>query len=413
MIFHLQRAARQALGADDSFFTARGDITFPTLAASQRFAQLVNDRRAAGLDPGPQVQASHVNAMGLLHEVFHGLIASYRTSVNPGAFGKLRARLTEQLGATLDTTLLRFVETFPPPVVYAGTLTPQKWLEGSDQGTPRREVILEELILLWLGNQNPAYAPIRDLISDEPLRKDPGYLQIIQATGKHFETEPGFGPGGLSLLELLLSPIRHAPADLNAQLAFMRSSWGMLLEGHAEMLRLLLGLDFMTEESKWFARRGHQAPMSHDPQLGPQTFAGPGYEAEPEQFSPDTDWMPRVVMLAKSTFVSLTSSGSSTAPRSGRSATSPTPSSTSCATAATPRSGSSACGAAPPRRRRSRSSTATPRRWPPPTRSSTTRSRRSWAATRPTRCCARSAGGAASGSPATWCPTTWASTRRG
>jgi len=303
--FHLQKAARQALGADDSFFTARGDITFPTLAASQRFAQLVNDRRAAGLDPGPQVQASHVNAMGLLHEVFHALIASYRTSVNPGAFGRLRARLTEQLGATLDTTLLRFVETFPPPVVYAGTLTPQKWLEGSDQGTPRREVILEELVLLWLGNQNPAYEPIRDLISDEPLRRDPGYLQIIQATGKHFETEPGFGPSGLTLLELLLSPIRHAPADLNAQLAFMRSNWGMLLEGHAEMLRLLLGLDFMTEESKWFARRGHQAPLFQDPQLGPQTFAGVGYEHEAEQFSPDTDWMPRVVMLAKSTFVWL------------------------------------------------------------------------------------------------------------
>jgi glycosidase len=303
--FHLQKAARQALGADDSFFTARGDVTFPTLERSQRFAQLVNARRVAGLDAGPQVQASHVNAMGLLHEVLHGVIGAYRKAVSPKAFGALRARLTAQLGPALDATLLRFVEAFPPPAVYAGALTPARWLEGSHEGTPHGEVVLEELVLLWLGNQNPAYAPIRGLISDEPLRQDPGYLQVIQATGEHFKGEPGFGPGGQSLLDLLLAPIRHAPDDLAAQLAFMRSSWGLLLEGDGDILRLLLGLDFISEEARWFARRGQQAPMSHDPQLGPQTFAGAGYDQEPEQFSPDTDWMPRVVMLAKSTFVWL------------------------------------------------------------------------------------------------------------
>jgi glycosidase len=301
--FHVQKVARQALGADDTFFTARGDVVFPTLERSQLFAQLLNAR--PGVATGEALQASQVNAMGLLHEVFHAVIAAFRTGVAPQAFRSLRARLSGQLGAALDATLLRFVETFPPPAVFGGQETAAHYLEGSDAGTPRREVVLEELILLWLGNQNPAYAPIRELISDEPLRRDPGYLQVIQSVGEHFASEPGFGPDGQSLLELLLAPIRHAPDDLTAQLAFMRARWGLVLAGHDELLRLLLGLDFLTEETKWLARRGQQGPSTHDPQLSPQVFAGADYEQEPERFSPDLDWMPRVVMLAKSSFVWL------------------------------------------------------------------------------------------------------------
>ena len=300
--FHVQKAAREALGADDGFFTARGDVVFPTIERSQLFAQLLNRRRS--VQEGP-LQASQVNAMGLLHEVFHAVIAAYRSTVAPQAFGALRAHLAGQLGGALDATLLRFVESFPPPAVFGGEKTPAQYLAGSDGGTPHRELVLEELILLWLGNQNPAYAPIRELVSDEPMRRDPGYLQIIQSAGAHFAGEPGFGPDGQSLLELLLAPIRHAPDDLTAQLAFMRARWGLVLQGHSELLRLLLGLDFLTEESRWLARRGQQAPLTHEPQLSPQVFAGEAYEKEPERFSPDLDWMPRVVMLAKSAFVWL------------------------------------------------------------------------------------------------------------
>ena len=301
--FHVQRSAREEIGADDTFFTARGDVVFPTIERSQLFAEMLNTRRR--LAKGEALQASQVNAMGLLHEVFHAVIAAFCTGVAPEAFRSLRAHLSGQLGAALDGTLLRFVETFPPPAVFGGQETPAQYLEGSDAGTPRRELVLEELILLWLGNQNPAYAPIRELISDEPLRRDPGYLRIVQSVNEHFAREPGFGPDGQSLLDLLLAPIRHAPDDLVAQLSFMRARWGLLLGGDDELLRLLLGLDFLSEENRWLARRGQQAPQTHDPQLSPQVFAGADYEKEPERFSPDLDWMPRVVMLAKSSFVWL------------------------------------------------------------------------------------------------------------
>ena len=301
--FHVQQAAREELGLDETFFSARGDVVFPTLELSQRFAQLLNARPDRA--PGGALLASQVNAMGLLHEVFHAVIAAWRSQVAPQAFRSLGVRLSGLMGDRLDGTLLRFLETFPPPAVFRGTETPAQYLQGNDAGTPRREMVLEELILLWLGNQNPAYAPIRELISDEPLRSDPGYLQIIQSAGEQFAQEEGFGPDRQSLLDLLLAPIRHAPGDLAAQLAFMRARWGLLLAGNAELLRLLLGLDFLTEESRWLARRGRQGEPTPEPQLSPPVFAGTDYDEEAERFSADLDWMPRVVMLAKSTFVWL------------------------------------------------------------------------------------------------------------
>ena len=51
--------------------------------------------------------------------------------------------------------------------------------------------------------------------------------------------------------------------------------------------------------------------------------------------------------------------------------------------------------------------------WPQPTRSSTTALPTIWAASRPTSTCATAPITTASASPATWCPTTWASIRPG
>jgi glycosidase len=301
--FHVQRAARDELGFEDSFFSEGGDVVFPTLARSQLFAELLNRRKQVAA--GQPVQASQVNAMGLLHEVFHAVIAAYRTAVAPRAFRALLEQLGTSLGDALDGTLLRFVEVFPPPAVYRGAQSPRQYLADTTSGVRNREMVLEELILLWIGNQNPAYAPIRELVSDEPLRNDPGYLRVIQSASEELARGPAMGPDRQSLLDLLLAPIRHAPDSLVGQLEFMRTRWGFLLEGQAELLRLLLGLDFIAEEDNWFKRRGQQAPQTHDPHLEPQVFVGADYDFEPERFSADLDWMPRVVMLAKSTFVWL------------------------------------------------------------------------------------------------------------
>ncbi len=295
--FHLQRAARDTFGFDDSFFSLRGDVVFADLFRSHEFAQALNRVRALAAEE--PVRASQLNAMGLVHEIFHAVFAAYRRGVRPRTLQTLGAKLRERQGEGADAMLLRFLDAFPPPVVYRGTQSAREYLGGTTGGVPNRSWVMEELLLLWLTNQNPGYAPIGDLVSDEPMKSDPGYRDFIETARTHFESEPGFGPGRMNLIDLLLEPSRRHPDSLEAQLEFMRTHWG--LEGLDELMRLLMGLDFIREEGKWFLRKGHG--VGGDTAV--RTFRGDLYESEPEKFSPDLDWMPKVVMIAKSTFVWL------------------------------------------------------------------------------------------------------------
>ena len=286
---------------DESFFSVRGDVVFGDLRRSHLFADHVNARRQ-GAGEGA-LRASDVYAMGLMHEVLHAVLAAYRRTLAPAAFGALAGRLRADSPAALSSTLRAFVETYPPPEVYRGEVTVDAYLAGSTAGVSNQEWILEELILLWVMNQNPAYAPIADLVSDEPLRTGSAYVTLMAQIAEHFDAEPRFGPSGESVIDLLLAPVRHAPTSLARQLEFMRDRWGLVLGGAGGLLGILLGLDFITEEGRWFLRKSHG--FAKDDAVAPPDFQGELYEQEEERFSADVDWMPNVVMLAKSTFVWL------------------------------------------------------------------------------------------------------------
>jgi glycosidase len=291
--FHVRRTART--GFDESFFSIRGDVIFADHASAYRFLQALY--KSGAIDGGSQLRASQLFAMGLIHEILHAVISLYRQSVSPKAFGAA----LEQISAR--DTLEAFVQEFPPPAVHNQSISPRDFLRGSTDGIPNTQWMLEEVILLWITNQNPGYAPIRGIVSDEALASRTKYGELITQMRSFFDQQPRFGPKKESLIDMLLAPIRHAPNSLSAQLEFMKSEWGLELSRHPAWAKLLGGLDFIAEEGRWFLSRGPFTPG--DEGLITRDFKGDLYEYEPEQFSQDLDWMPRVVMLAKSTFVWL------------------------------------------------------------------------------------------------------------
>jgi len=152
---------------------------------------------------------------------------------------------------------------------------------------------MEELLLLWLANQNPAFSPYLELFDDQELEKRTAYLRAIEALGEFFKEEPCFGPDQQDLITLLRSPAVAHPHSLTDQLEYIRRRWGYLLGDY--LYRLLGSLDLIEEESRL---RGLGA--------GPARVADfTGLEADLEAFSEDLDWMPRVVMMAKNTYVWL------------------------------------------------------------------------------------------------------------
>jgi glycosidase len=298
--FHVCRAARDKYQFPHTLFATNGQVVFANFHAARIFAQRMNAQRDVANHPELAVQASQINALGMLDEVLHHLLRQYRQQKNGQIFGEALQFLQEQLGTdNLESTLQRFGQEFPPMPVYRGEITLEKYLEGSTDGLSHREMMLEELLMLWISNINPAAEPLRELFDDQ-LLSDTAYPQLINGLQEFFKTQPLFGPGGQNLLDLLRAPILARPDSLIAQLEYVMGSWGDYIGEY--FTRMLRSLDFVKEETK---------PVF----FGPGPALVPDYRRarrrdeagipEPEHFSPDKAWMPRTVMLAKNAYVWL------------------------------------------------------------------------------------------------------------
>ena len=292
--FHVSRQARDCYQFDQSLFTLSGNVLFANFYAARLFAQKMNEQRDLISFPEQAVQAGQINAMGLIDEVLHYVVKLYRQQRNPHVMGQALDRLVDEFGRErVDAALRRFADEFPPVDVYRRKVSVDAYLEGETAGVPHRHILLEEMLMLWLGNMNPAFAPFLELFDDAGLSQETPYLAITSSLHQFFDTQPPFGPDNQNLIDMLRSPALAVPYSLSGQLEYIRERWGALLGRW--VYRLLGGLDLIREEERTF-------------------FFGPGpsrvYEfaelaLEPERFSPDRDWMPRLVLMAKNTYVWL------------------------------------------------------------------------------------------------------------
>jgi glycosidase len=292
MEFHVSREARDLYDFDESLFTLTGNVIFVNFHAARVFAQKMNQRRDLMRYPERAVRAGQINAMGLIDEILHYVVQQYREQKNIRVMQEALEWLHERVGEEdVDRTLRRFADKFPPLGVYRQKMSLDEYLEGETNGIPHRQIVLEELLMLWLANENPGFSPFLELFDDSDLKKETAYREVISELHDFFETQPPFGPDNENLIDMLSSPARRSPHSLSGQLEFMQERWGALLGKY--LYRLLSSLDLIAEEEK-------------------AIFLGPGPsrvyefgELEYERFSPDQDWMPNVVLIAKNTYVWL------------------------------------------------------------------------------------------------------------
>ncbi|MBN1241380.1 MAG: alpha-amylase [Spirochaetales bacterium] len=294
MEFHVSRKARKAFGIDATLMASTGNVILTNFGATRVLAQRLDEKRGAAVRPELAITAGRLNAMALIDEILHRVCSLYRETTRADAFSGALSVLERRLGAKeLDRTLLAFVSEFPPQAVHSGTLSPSAWLALESGGLSHRELALEEMLMLSLANENPAMEGFRFLFDDTALKAGSAYETVLDLLRGHFDALPPFGPDNQNLLDMLRAPMRAEPYSLSGQLEWIRARWGLFLGSY--LLRLLGGLDLIREEEK---------PRFPGP--GPsRAYAYDGLEHEYERFSPDKDWMPKVVMLAKSTLVWL------------------------------------------------------------------------------------------------------------
>ncbi len=296
--FHVSRSGRDTYGIADEVFSVAGHVLFADMRGARQMAMRINTVRKAVLHPERSVRAGDVYAMGLIDEIFHYLIGEYLEQYGPELMEGLETRLTETLGKDqLDSMLRTFAERFPTTGVYRSTQSATESLDRTVDGVSGRLVALEEIIVMWVGNRNPAYSPLVELFDEELLAVDTSYRDAMKTMQDYFAVLPGFGPEDQTLIEMLREPAINHPDDLHAQLEYIRTRWASFLGTFLD--RILRSLDIIAEETKGrFFGPGESRVLEF----------GAGSDGEEEdyaRFSPDREWMPRAVIMAKSTLVWL------------------------------------------------------------------------------------------------------------
>ena len=297
MEFHISQRARKHYDFSEKLFSYNGNVIFADIRAVREFAAKINTVRAKeGLK---QVYAGEINALGLLDEIMHALLDQYRKRYAPQMNMQAYEWITEKLGAEkMEETLEAFCKEFPPLSVVKNEQTVAEYLNPeTPQGLKNRCDTIEEILVLWVTNRNPAAMKAAgELFAESHLAGTSDYNKLILQLDAFVRTQPQVE--GMTIIEYLRQPALKYPDSLFDQLEYIRHNWSAVM---GEFLRrLLVGIDIMKEEYK---EHGFGGPATVEvPSIEDMNAAG---YAEYEAFSADSAWMPRLVLMAKNAYVWL------------------------------------------------------------------------------------------------------------
>ncbi|MDQ3493515.1 MAG: hypothetical protein M3452_09700, partial [Chloroflexota bacterium] len=225
------RVARERYGFDEPLLppTER-----PVVAArgARRLARRMAERRPKGAAPPPR--AGQVQAMTAIHEAMHRVIDQHRDRDGTSIFDEALQSLTRDVGPdALNEALRAHAVEFPVASVFRGDLEVDGYLAAQTGQQPHREVVLEELLLLWLSNRNPALVRHGELFDEWPVARASLYAEIVEGLRRSLASvvvSAPEGDGGQDLVSMLLAPARAAPDSLAGQLRYIRRNWPDMAE---------------------------------------------------------------------------------------------------------------------------------------------------------------------------------------
>ncbi len=240
-------------------------------------AQKINKRRS---DPSSYIKASELYATGIIRLLQREVIDTFCSQQNLDLKDQT-LKAFQQNGIDIGDVEELLSKVFPPKI----TLNKPE----TDRMT------IEEIFLLEVSQENPSIMKkIPDLLSNQKLKTSAKYRRALNLVLHQVDQAPGIGPSAQDLFTFLCTPSKLSPDSLYGQLQYILTHWETYIQKHAKAL--LRAIDFIQEEDH---------PI-FPPGPGPtQTIEYTASDEEYEAFSVDSDWMPNVIMMAKSTLVWL------------------------------------------------------------------------------------------------------------
>ncbi len=246
------------------------------------------------MDSELNLQASELQGLGILTLISHKIIRVYRNQVNPTYIELLTDFLTGKFTAAgLDTLLTDYLAKLPSASFIRSKLPADEYLNSETNSIPNRHVVVEEFLVYLLALNNTAFDKYKTIFKEpfHPAIKDP--KRILASLREWSDTSPVFGKNQLNIIDLLVEPSKAEPESIIGQLEYVRANWTSMLG--SQIGELLKVLDHYEEEHRF---RGGGAGESQTPNYSDDLLAG-------ESYSEDSDWMPRVVMIARNSLVWL------------------------------------------------------------------------------------------------------------
>lgn len=281
-LLHPNKIARQrVMGLN---YTTNGHLTLQTFRDAQQVAHTL------------VVPAADVNAGALVQTLMRVVIRWYVNQKNPNLFRQIAQGVNSEV-------LAQFTANFPPNVVFEGKSSSENWLYHP----LHQEDAIEDWLLVGLANENPAFKSLKPAIDDTVVRQHPQFGTAWQHLSENLRTATvGAADGGgadTNLWDILLEPVRKHPDSLAAQLGFLKGAWGGTIDFGQFIDDILRAFDLIEEQNKALMPQG---TVNFDWEgETPHTTDFATLVDEPEKFTEDRDWMPEVVMIAKSTLVWL------------------------------------------------------------------------------------------------------------
>jgi len=289
----ISRKARNKYNLEDFEFSEEGNLNFKGEVYSVRLlAQKINEQKDLINFPELAVKIGQLNGVALIYEINDYIIEKYNEeykdiSLHEDLYNHLKKEVGEKKLMEVTKTL---VKEFPPEKVFRNKVDVKEYLEEKKDNKKRKKLLQQEFINLWLGNRNPAFSPYNELFNDDPLKKKTNYNKVCKEIKNFFDEKPKFTPTDQTLIDVLEKPFKKEPHSIKKQLEFIHENWSGFLGKFA--LKVLTALDLIKEEEMF---RG----------VGPGEAKVIEYDVLEERFTPDKEWMPKVCMIAKHTYVWL------------------------------------------------------------------------------------------------------------
>ncbi|MDD2404858.1 MAG: alpha-amylase family glycosyl hydrolase [Sphaerochaetaceae bacterium] len=234
------------------------------------------------------ISAGKLNAVGVLHTIYQAVISRYLVEQNHDFFTRLSPQIA-RIPACQDV-LIFYAKEFPSPILMSENPNIPYFMEETIRGFFIHQIMID----------NPAILKsIRPFINPQGTQFPPASQALTALMGGYTKSSPRFGENEDDLYTFLTEPSRLYSDSLNDQISFILEHWKELLPEDL-LLLLLRAIDVMNEEEK---------PRMNG---GPGPIAVPDYSNksftasfDKEAFTADRNWMPNVVLIAKSTLVWL------------------------------------------------------------------------------------------------------------